>query len=212
MEKTIFWNVDTQKDFMEKDGALYVQGAEQIKHNLKKITDYARDKNIKVVNTGDYHTSVSKEISKHPDFKTTFPDHCMAGTEGTEFIEETSPTKIKEDNYVIINWTDDDFPVEKVRGFRNIILHKDNFNVFEGNPWALNILATLWPETVVVYGVATNVCVDHAINGLLEEDCKVIVVKDAIKELPGCDVEAILKGWQDKGVTLISTNKLINKK
>ena len=210
MEKTIFWNVDTQKDFMNKDGKLYVEGAEDIKRNLKKITEFAREKNIKVISTGDYHTADSKELSKSPDFKTTFPEHCIVGSEGTEFIEETNPKKIAEENYVIINWSDDDFPVEKVREFRNIVLHKDAFDVFEGNPWALNVLAALFPETVVVYGVATNVCVDHAINGLLEEDCNVVVVRDAIKELPGCDKDSMLKKWKDKGVTVISTNKLIN--
>ena len=53
--KIIFWNVDTQKDFMNKDGKLYVQGAEEIKSNLKRLTNLAKAYNITVVNTGDYH-------------------------------------------------------------------------------------------------------------------------------------------------------------
>lgn len=26
LKKVFFWNVDTQRDFMERDGALYVEG------------------------------------------------------------------------------------------------------------------------------------------------------------------------------------------
>ena len=36
--KTIFYDVDTQNDFMKEDGALYVPGAESIKENLEKLT------------------------------------------------------------------------------------------------------------------------------------------------------------------------------
>ncbi len=61
--KTIFWNVDTQVDFMNKDGKLYVQGAEEIKPNLKRLTDLAEKYKITVINTGDYHNKTSKEIS-----------------------------------------------------------------------------------------------------------------------------------------------------
>ena len=89
--KTIFWNVDTQKDFMDKDGKLYIQGAELIKPNLKRLTDLAKKYQITVINTGDYHDKTSKEISNTPDFKTTFPSHCMENTEGYKFIDETKP-------------------------------------------------------------------------------------------------------------------------
>ena len=54
--RVIFWNVDTQKDFINKDGALYVKDAETIKPALATLTNFARKNNIKVINTGDYHT------------------------------------------------------------------------------------------------------------------------------------------------------------
>ena len=34
----IFWDVDTQHDFMDPDGKLYVQGAELIKPKLEQLT------------------------------------------------------------------------------------------------------------------------------------------------------------------------------
>ena len=74
MEKIIFWNVDTQYDFIGSDeykGTLVVPDSRKIESNLEKLTDYAQKNKIKVVNTADMHNPDSKEISKEPDFKTT---------------------------------------------------------------------------------------------------------------------------------------------
>ncbi len=43
----IFWNVDTQYDFMRPDGKLYVQDAEQIEPNLEYLTRLAAERNIR---------------------------------------------------------------------------------------------------------------------------------------------------------------------
>jgi hypothetical protein len=37
----VFWDVDTQVDFMSPEGKLYVPGAETIAPNLGRLTDYA---------------------------------------------------------------------------------------------------------------------------------------------------------------------------
>jgi nicotinamidase/pyrazinamidase len=205
--KIIFFNVDTQKDFMNKDGKLYIKNAEQIKPNLKFLTEFAKDKSIKVISTGDFHTIKSEELSKSPDFKKTFPEHCIAGSDGAEFIKETDIRDFK-DNYVMINHTENNLPIDKIIRARNIVLYKDKFDIFEGNAWTLNVLTLLCPDIVVVYGVATNVCVDFAIKGLLEEDYKVVAVTDAMKELKNYDCESIYKSWKAKGVFLIKTRDI----
>ena len=61
--KTIFWNVDTQYDFMRAKGKLYVSEAEKIETNLAQLTSLAKTNGIKVVNTADWHNKHSKEIS-----------------------------------------------------------------------------------------------------------------------------------------------------
>ena len=209
--KIIFWNTDTQKDFMNKDGALYVQGAEDIKENLKKLTEIAEKHTITVVNTGDYHYDESKELSDKPDFQTTFPKHCMSQTEGCEFIEETRPDKT-----IDFYWNKDIEvpPMGQLNYNRNIIIYKDKFDVFEGNQHTDNILKELNPEVVVVYGVATNVCVNFAVLGLKAKGKKVYVVKDAIKELPNLPLNTLINDWKNINVSLITTNEveeLINK-
>ena len=63
--KTIFWNVDTQIDFMKPYGKLPVaggEGAEDIEQNLEYLTDIATEENIQVVNTADYHNENSEEL------------------------------------------------------------------------------------------------------------------------------------------------------
>ena len=69
MMQPLFWNIDTQKDFILPTGKLYIKGAEDIIPNLNTLTTLAKKHKIKVVNTGDYHTPKDKEISDKPDFK-----------------------------------------------------------------------------------------------------------------------------------------------
>ncbi|MFH1072667.1 MAG: isochorismatase family protein [Nanoarchaeota archaeon] len=207
--KTIYWNVDTQRDFMLNNsthhGTLYIPGAESIIPNLEKLTKDAEQKNIIVVNTADYHRTDSKEISLHPDFKTTFPPHCMAGLPGASYIDETLVTDgltvYYDDHYVRDNM---------MKHFRNIIILKDDFDVFKGNPHTDTVLELLKPDRVVVYGVATNVCVDYAVMGLLLRGIDVCVPTDAIKELPNLPLEEVLQKWKDARVHLTTTDEVIN--
>jgi nicotinamidase/pyrazinamidase len=42
----LFWNVDTQFDFVSPQGKLYVPGAELLKTNWSKLTQLAKSKSI----------------------------------------------------------------------------------------------------------------------------------------------------------------------
>jgi len=90
-KELLFWNVDTQFDFMNSIGKLYVPGSEEILPVLKYITSLAKEKNIQVVNTADHHYPDAKELSDSPDFIKTFPPHCMANTGGADYMKETQP-------------------------------------------------------------------------------------------------------------------------
>jgi len=206
--KTIFWNVDTQNDFMNADGKLSVPNAEPIRQNLEKLTQYARRMNCKVISTGDWHTKESKEISDKPDFVNTFPEHCIRDTYGAEFIYETFP-----DNAYFVDWMKNkNFEIDFAENSRNVVIYKDDFDVFKGNPYTDKIIKAIKPERVVVYGVATNVCVDYAVKGLLKRGIQVLYVKDAIKELPGLPLEEVLNSWESKGAKASTTNDILKGK
>jgi len=198
----LFWNVDTQFDFVEPAGKLYVSGAEKLKPTWKALTELAAKKAIKVVNTADFHLSNSLELSAAPNFIDTFPEHCMAGTTGAEFIAETKPA-----NPLVFEW-DRKYNISdyKKNETSNIVIHKDAFDVFRGNQNTDEIVRMLAPETVIVYGVTTNVCVNNAVVGLAARVKHVIVVFDAIKELPGIPLPFI--HWQKLGVQMVTFDEL----
>lgn len=200
----LFWNVDTQVDFISPDGKLYVEGAELLKPKWKKLTEIAAIKNIQVVNTADFHFSNSSELSANPDFIQTFPQHCMANTTGAEFVAETKPL-----NPTVFDWNQKySISTETVNkeNHRNIVIRKDAFDVFKGNPFTEEIVNSISPGLVVVYGVTTNVCVNDAVVGLAKRVKKVIVIEDAIKELP--NIPLPFENWKNLGVEMISLKDL----
>jgi nicotinamidase/pyrazinamidase len=75
--KTVFFDVDTQLDFVYPAGALYVPGAESIVDNLAKLTTYAGKQSYQVIATMDAHSEDDAE------FKVWKP-HCVAGTVGQQ--------------------------------------------------------------------------------------------------------------------------------
>ena len=87
--RVIFWDVDTQADFLRPDGKLYVPDAAALVPNLKALTDRAHAQGIRIVASADDHVSGHRELSATPDFRETFPEHCMRGTPGQARIPET---------------------------------------------------------------------------------------------------------------------------
>lgn len=200
----LFWNVDTQKDFVEPDGKLYVEGAENLRQNWNRLTNLARKKSIRVVNTADYHYYNSAELDENPDFVKTFPQHCIANSEGAEYIEETQP-----EEPVIFEWNKEYLITPEIvdpERNRNIVIRKDAFDVFKGNPFTKKLVRMLKPENVFIYGVTTNVCVDAAVMGLVRRVKNVYVIEDAIKELP--NIPLPFEKWKKRNVKLIPLSEL----
>ncbi len=201
--RTTAWNVHTQSAFMRPDANLPVPNAAEIEPNLERITNYIRNSGTRIVNTGDQHTEDSEEISSTPDFKTTFPAHCMRDTLGAEYIPATKPK-----NPVVVDWQDKTVDLERILREKEIVLHKDKFDIFTGNPYTDSILRALAPEKAIVYGVATNVCVDYAVRGLLDRGIEVYVVEDAIMGLPG--IPSPIEEWKRLGALLTRTEEVPN--
>lgn len=82
MGRLVFWDVDTQRDFMEPGGGLYVNGAEGIVSNLERLTRFIRACGGTLVASACDHTKSDREISPTPDYRHTFPPHLSAGHTG----------------------------------------------------------------------------------------------------------------------------------
>ena len=69
--KTVFFDIDTQLDFLVPAGALYVPGAEKI---IPRIAELNRQASL-LISTVDAHAENDAEFK-------LYPPHCVAGTLG----------------------------------------------------------------------------------------------------------------------------------
>ena len=203
----IFWDVDTQHDFMDANGKLYVPDAEQIKPNLKRLTDYAHEHRLHIVASADDHVPGHRELSANPDFRETFPEHCMRGTPGAEKIEETklfSPLIIEPEPM-----SHEELARKLWSHGGDVLIRKHWFDVFT-NPNTETLLEAWDPTEIVVYGVALDVCDKYAIEGFLERGIPTIhLVADATKAIHPEQVPALLESWKGQGVNVVSTEDVV---
>jgi nicotinamidase/pyrazinamidase len=203
----IFWDVDTQHDFMDPGGALYVKGAELIKPKLAQLTTYAHTHGIQIVASSDDHELEHAEISATPDYRETFPPHCMRGTHGAAKIPETALA----DAMVI---EPEPIPHETlVRRLSthagDVLLRKHRFDVFS-NPNTGTVIEAWDPTEVVIYGVTLDYCVKYALDGLINVGIPAIhLVLDATKPIVEASVEALLGGWVKQDVRIVSTDDVV---
>lgn len=168
----LFVDVDTQLDFLYPAGALYVPGAERLIPALAHLTRYAAAHGIPLVSTVDAHTE------NDPEFQ-SWPKHCVAGATGQHKAEPTLLAR-----RVVVPNREGDFAID---GAQQIVVEKQTVNAFDTHTFA-RVVRHLAPDRIVVYGVVTEVCVLHAVRGLLQFGKPVTVVMDAIQQLTdrGC--------------------------
>jgi len=192
-EKAVFIDIDTQFDFMNPEGSLYVKDAEKIVPNIKKLIDFALKNKIPILASVDAH----KE--NDPEFE-NFPPHCVKGTPGYEKIPET-----KVSNCEIV----ENKPQEvEVSPEKEIIIEKQVFSLFD-NVNSDRIFKKLGKSIAVIFGVATEYCVRASALGFLERGYEVFIVTDAIKEISEEEGKKALKELKNKGAKLITTDQIL---
>jgi nicotinamidase/pyrazinamidase len=197
--KHILWDVDTQVDFVHSGGKLAVPDAESAMPAMRQLVAAARDKGIPHVASADDHELTDGEISDEPDFRATYPPHCLRGTRGAEKIAET----VQADPVPLALGV---VPEKWLRG-REFLLLKKSFDVFT-NPNAERLLAWLDPEEVVLFGVATDVCDDAAVLGLVARGRKVTFVEEASRGLDPARTATCTAAWRELGVRFASVDEI----
>lgn len=96
--KTSLIIVDVQNSFCE-GGSLAVAGgnyvAESIQCYLWGLSRWADDHPyFDVISTQDWHIEPGNHFSSTPDFKDSWPKHCLAGTEGANIHPALNQTRI----------------------------------------------------------------------------------------------------------------------
>src|SRR5512141_2333410 len=98
--KTVFFDVDTQMDFMLPAGALYVPGAEAILPAIARLNRWAAAHAIPLISTTDAHAEDDPEFAE-------WPPHCVAGTAG-----QHKPAATLLDKRVVIAAVAGEYPIE----------------------------------------------------------------------------------------------------
>jgi nicotinamidase/pyrazinamidase len=198
--KRVLWDVDTQVDFVHAAGKLAIPDAEAAVPAMARLVEAARLAGIPHVASADDHELTDTEISEHPDWATTYPPHCLRGTRGSAKIAET-----EQGDPVPLALTE---VPEKWLGGREFLLLKKSFNVFT-NPNAERLLERLDPDEVVLFGVATDICNDAAIRGLLARGRTVTFVEEASRGLNEARTLACKKAWRKGGVRFASVDEVV---
>ena len=198
--KTVLWDVDTQVDFVHADGKLAVPGAPEVVAAMAELVEAARAAGIPHVASADDHELTDAEISDEPDYSTTYPPHCLRGTHGAAKIRETEQA-----DPVPLALTE--VPGKWLQG-REFLLLKKSFDVFT-NPNADVLLERLDPQEIVLFGVATDVCNDAAIRGLLARGRQVTFVEDASRGLDEARTASCLAAWRAGGVRFATTREVV---
>jgi len=192
--KTVFFDVDTQLDFVFPAGSLCAPGAEEIIPLLAKLTQFAKANQIQILSTADAHSE------NDPEFE-SWPPHCVVGTEGQQ---KCSATLAVPQPAILSSLSR-----STVQPSPQIIIEKQHTDCFT-NPNLPPLLASLKADRYFVYGVVSEICVRHAALGLLKTGARVELVTDAIRHINLDAYAAMLTEFQAAG-GLLTTTELITK-
>jgi len=202
-DKTIFYDINTQRDFILHDGKFHIEGAEKIVPVWKAITDLARTQESRIVCSVDCH------VPGDPVLKSwggPYPDHCMAGTPGQQKIDETAPRNplmLENKEYA----TDE---IQKILDHDGeIVFRRQQFEALASNAHLSAILRlVLRPyHDIVMYGVYAEACVQREISVLVGLGPKLHLVGDAVAIIGG-ESPVFHAQLQQEGVDLIAFDEL----
>ncbi|MEO8592133.1 MAG: isochorismatase family cysteine hydrolase [Candidatus Solibacter sp.] len=194
--KQLFFDIDSQLDFLYPAGALYVPGAERIVPHIARLNRYAAAHQIPVISTVDAHAE------NDPEFR-TWPPHCIAGTTGQHKAEATLLDK----RIVIPNR---EGPLD-LDGAQQIIVEKQHVDVFTAPNLARIVERFLAHDAAcgfIVYGVVTEICVLFAARGLLKYGQPLTIVTDAVAALTSEASAAALSEIQSAGGALCTAAEI----
>ncbi|TNB71515.1 isochorismatase family protein [Arthrobacter sp. BB-1] len=161
--------VDVQNDFCE-GGSLAVSGGADVAGAISDYVDAHHGEFDHIVATQDWHIDPGAHFSDTPDFKDSWPPHCVAGTRGAELHPDLDT------EYIQAYFQKGQFAAA-YSGFEGLLAPEDAVPTGERQPGALpggdaekfapdedaigldDWLQSHDVEDVVVVGIATDYCV-----------------------------------------------------
>jgi len=200
----IYVDVDTQHDFCDPQGALFVRGAPAIMERVKMLVGAAVRRGDLLFGSVDSHDFTAWEFQANGG---PFPPHCVKGTTGWLKMSGT----LHEKTVFVPNVPD--FDPSKLPDASAILFEKEVYSMF-ANPSAEKVIDAVLAKRglgrdveAIVFGVATDYCVKAAAVGLRQRGFRVAVVTDAIAAVdPKTGAEALAE-MQAAGCRLITTEE-----
>lgn len=196
----IFFDVDTQFDFMEPGGALYVPQAETVKPNMERLLRAAGELGVTTISSRCAHQPGDPEFQM-------FPPHCLEGTAGAERVFENLP-QLPRHEIAVEAVADTQTQLEAGKHY---VVKKIVFDMFSSK-WldGLRQRGAFRGERCVVFGVATDYCVRACVLGLAEAGACVQVVEDAIRGVAPETTEQTFAEMRAAGVEFTTTDAVMN--
>jgi nicotinamidase/pyrazinamidase len=179
----VFFDIDTQIDFLFPAGSLYVPGAEKLIPAFRHLNHYAAAHGIPLV------SSTCAHAEDDPEFH-DWPAHCVAGTVG-----QLKPMETLLEKRATIGVGPGDYGIA---GAQQIVLEKNQLDI-TASPNFGPLLSRLPANHYVVYGVVTEYCVRFAALALLETGKPVSLVTDAIQTLRVEDSVKTIREFTERG-------------
>ncbi len=185
--------IDVQNDFTE-GGALGVDGGNDVAAGISRYLSQHPDRYDEVFASRDWHDADNDNgghfaTTEPPDFVTTWPVHCVAGTHGAEYHPdlETSDVTVE---------------VRKGQG-------KPAYSIFEGTTddgaSVTDKLDELGVDEIDVVGIATDYCVLASALDALDTGRKVRVFTNLVAGVAADSSEAALEELAAAGATVTSS-------
>lgn len=181
--------VDVQNDFCE-GGSLAVPGGGAVAEAITRYVDAQRGAYRLIVASRDYHVDPGSHFAPAgapPDFRDTWPPHCVAGTKGAEF-------------HPALRLPSDAVVVSKGE-------HAAAYSGFEGKTsegtCLDDLLRDVGVEDVDVCGLATSFCDRATVLSAIEAGYRTRLLAWLCADVPGADTAATMETMRRSGAELV---------
>ena len=188
--------IDVQNDFTE-GGALGVQGGAAVAAGVTELLGKHRDVYKVVVASRDWHDADNDNgghfaTDAEPDFVDTWPEHCVAGTDGADYHPALDTSAV-------------DLHVRKGQG-------KPAYSIFEGIDDEGRPVATLLDDLGItdidLVGIATDYCVRASGLDAIEHGRHVRVFTDLVAGVADASSDAALAELGHAGAEITESTVL----
>lgn len=186
--KTALLIVDVQNDFCP-GGALATARGDEVATRIAELisgTDGQAREYDYVVATQDWHIDPGAHFSENPDFVDSWPEHCVAGSEGAQIRRPV--------------------PTDQIDQFFKKGHYTAAYSGFEGVNDADQLLANWLREHDIarldVCGIATDHCVRATVLDALKEGFEVRVLQDMCSPVDDARGADALREMQNAGAAL----------